>query len=62
MRQRRSAVIKLIGYARVSNRQQSTDARQVEILAAGVLDTADLRHFTGIGDEAFAAFQDLITV
>ncbi|WP_369826178.1 recombinase family protein [Cryobacterium sp. N22] len=29
-------MIKLIGYARVSTRQQSTDAQQVEILAAGV--------------------------
>jgi hypothetical protein len=37
MRQFRSAVIKLIGYARVSNRQQATGgSQQAEILAAGV--------------------------
>ena len=32
----RSRVTKLIGYARVSTRQQSTDRQQVDILAAGV--------------------------
>jgi len=36
MRRGRSSVIKLIGYARVSARQQSEDAQQAELLAAGV--------------------------
>jgi DNA invertase Pin-like site-specific DNA recombinase len=36
MRHLRSTVTKLIGYARVSTRQQSTDRQQVDILAVGV--------------------------
>ena len=36
MRHPRSTVPKLIGYARVSTRQQSTDRQQADILASGV--------------------------